>query len=109
MKKSEFKSSELPDKYKADKKFCGARSDQDFSVALYVWTDEDEKKRNFDCYDNEVTEMPCVALVDDCLKLQWCKLDTQTVTDTLEDIDDDMNCLFEFTLWHDGSRQETYA
>lgn len=108
MKKSELKLSQLPDKYEADRKFCGARSDDDFSVALYTWTDEDEKKSNFDCYDNEVIEIASVALVDDCLKMHWCKVETEIITDILKDIDDDMNCLFEFTIWHDGSRQETY-
>ena len=92
MKKSELKLSQLPDKYESDRKFCGARSDDDFSVALYTWTDEDEKKSNFDCYDNEVIEIASVALVDDCLKMHWCKVETEIVTDILKDIDDDMNC-----------------
>lgn len=108
MKKSELNLSVLPDKYEADVKFSKARYDEDFTITLYAWTDEEEKKSNFYCYDNEVAEIACTALVDDYLKLYWCKTDTETVADILKYVTDDMNCLFEFTIWHDGSRQETY-
>ena len=108
MKKSELNLSALPDKYEADVKFSKARYDEDFTITLYAWTDEEEKKSNFNCYDNDVAEIACTALVGDYLKLYWCKTDTETVADIMKYVTDDMNCCFEFSIWHDGSRQETY-
>ena len=109
MKKSELNLSALPDKYEADVKFSKARYDKDFTIALYAWTDEEEKEKDFCCYDDSAAEIDSIASLDDCLNLCWCKAETETVTDILKNLADDMNCLFEFTRWHDGSRQETYV
>lgn len=107
MKKSDLKLNELPAVYASDNKFSDARTDDNFSLEIYLWSDEEAKEKNFSIY-HDPNETLCKASVENYSDLNWVKADAQEVQKLLNKIGDDDNCQFEFTIWADDCRDEIF-
>ena len=98
---------ELPAVYASDNKFSDARTDDNFSLEIYLWSDEEAKEKNFSIY-HDPNETLCKASVENYSDLNWVKADAQEVQKLLNKIGDDDNCQFEFTIWADACRDEIF-